>query len=96
MAESACQTVLCLVVLLTKRQIPLRYRGRRPASACRVRVACVSKSSRKPAANRSATRFDLSRHVEIVRTCLQQVCDLDSVMELGLSYVLYSSIYDAL
>jgi len=34
-----------------------------------------------------ATRFKLSRHVEIARTCLQQVgnqvCDLDSVMEFG-------------
>jgi len=37
--------------------------------------------------NRSATRFELSRHVEMARTCLQQignqVCDLDSVMEFG-------------
>ena len=42
--------------------------------------------------NRSATRFELSRHVEIAQTCLQQignqVCDqlaheLDSVMEFG-------------
>jgi len=35
--------------------------------------------------NPSATRFELSRHVEIARTCLRQVgnkvCDLDSVME---------------
>jgi len=39
--------------------------------------------------NRSATRFELSRHVEIARTCLRhvgtqvcdQVCDLDSVIE---------------
>ena len=42
--------------------------------------------------NRSATRFELSRHVEIARTCLRQVgsqvcdqvCDLDSVMEFSL------------
>ena len=27
----------------------------------------------RPAANRSATRFELSRHVEIARTCLRQV-----------------------
>jgi len=40
---------------------------------------------------RSATRFELSRHVEIARTCLRQVenqvcdqvCGLDSVMEFG-------------
>jgi len=35
--------------------------------------------------NRSATRFELSPHVEITRTCLRQignqVGDLDSVME---------------
>ena len=43
--------------------------------------------------NRSATRFKLSRHVEIARTCLRQVenhvCDevydLDSVMEFSQS-----------
>jgi len=39
--------------------------------------------------NRSATRFELSRHVDIARTCLQQVgnqvCDLDSVMEFSLN-----------
>jgi len=42
--------------------------------------------------NRSAIRFELSPHVEIARTCLQQVenqvcdqvCDLDSVMKLSL------------
>jgi len=37
--------------------------------------------------NRSATRFELSRHAEIAGTCLQQVgnqvCDLDCVMEFG-------------
>ena len=36
-------------------------------------------------ANLVADRFELSRHVEIARTCLRQacdqVCDLDSVME---------------
>ena len=39
--------------------------------------------------NRSATRFEQSRHVEIARTCLRQVenhvcdqvCGMDSVME---------------
>ena len=43
--------------------------------------------------NRSATRFELSRHVEIARSCLRQVanqvcdqvCDLDSVMEFSQS-----------
>jgi len=43
--------------------------------------------------NRSATRFERSRHVEIARTCLrqvgnqvcEQVCDLDSVMEFSQS-----------
>jgi len=42
--------------------------------------------------NRSATRSELSRHVEIARTCLRQVsnevcnevCELDSVIEVGL------------
>jgi len=42
--------------------------------------------------DRSATRFELSRHVEIARTCLQQVgnqvCDLNSVMEFGVKYFL--------
>ena len=45
--------------------------------------------------NRSATRFQLSRHVEIARTCLRQVgnhvcyqvSDLDSVMEFSLKQV---------
>jgi len=45
--------------------------------------------------NRSATRFELSPHVEIARTCLRQVgnqdCDqvydLDSVMEFSLKQV---------
>jgi len=44
--------------------------------------------------NRS-TRFELSRHVQIARTCLQQignqvcnqVCDLDSIMEFILKQV---------
>ena len=43
--------------------------------------------------NRSATRFELSRHVEIARICLRQVgnqvcdqvCDLDSVLEFSQS-----------
>ena len=41
--------------------------------------------------NRSATRLELSRHVEIARTGLQQVgnqvCDVDSVMEFSLKQV---------
>jgi len=47
--------------------------------------------------NQSATRFELSRHVEIPRTCLRQignqvcdqVCDMDSVglMEFNLKQV---------
>jgi len=41
--------------------------------------------------NQSATTFELSRHVEIARTCLRQVenqvCDLDSVMEFSLKQV---------
>ena len=68
---------------------PGRRPGCRPARACRVRVAGRSKAGRKPAANRSATRFELFRHVESARTCLRQVenqvCDLDSVMEFGLN-----------
>jgi len=44
---------------------------------------------------RSATRFELSRHDEIARTCLRQVgsqvcnqvCDLDSVMDFSLKQV---------
>jgi len=43
--------------------------------------------------NRPATRFEISRHVEIARACLSQVgnqvcdqvCDLDSVMKFGLN-----------
>jgi len=38
--------------------------------------------------NRYATRFELSRHVEIARTCLRQVgnqvCVLDNVMKFSL------------
>jgi len=49
----------------------------------------------KYALNRSATRFELSRHAEIARTCLRQVgiqvcdqvCDMDSVMEFSLKQV---------
>jgi len=41
--------------------------------------------------NRYATRFELSRHVDIARTCLRQVgnqvYDLDSVMEFSLKQV---------
>ena len=45
--------------------------------------------------NRSATRFEISRHVEIARTCLRQVgnqvcdqvIDLDSVLEFSLKQV---------
>jgi len=41
--------------------------------------------------NRSATTFELSRHVEVARTCLRQVenqvCDLDSGMEFSLKQV---------
>jgi len=45
--------------------------------------------------NRSVTRFELSRYVDIAGTCLQQVgnhvcdqvCDLDSVMEFSLKQV---------
>ena len=50
-----------------------RRPGRRPAYACRVRVADRSKAGRKPAANWSATRFELSRHVETAGACLRQV-----------------------
>jgi len=32
-----------------------------------------SRDGLRPAANRSTTRFELSRHVEIARTCLRQV-----------------------
>jgi len=64
---------------------------RRPTSACHVHVGGQSKAGRKTAANRSVTRFELSRHVEIAQTCLQQVgnqtYDLDSVMEFGLMQV---------
>ena len=36
--------------------------------------------------NRSATRFELSRHIKIARACLRnQVCDLDGVMQFSLS-----------
>jgi len=41
--------------------------------------------------NRFATRFELSQHVEIARSCRRhvgnQVCDLDSVMEFSLKQV---------
>jgi len=41
--------------------------------------------------NRSATRFELSLHVEITQTCLRligsQVFDLDSIMEFSLKQV---------
>jgi len=67
------------------------------------RSATSSQAHRRPASeqvsvmeyglNRSATRFELSPHVEIhvARTCLRQVgnqfCDLDSVMEFSLKQV---------
>jgi len=41
--------------------------------------------------NRSATKFEISRHDEIARICLRKVgnhvCDLDSVLEFGLRQV---------
>jgi len=41
--------------------------------------------------NRSATRFEVLRHVEVARTCLRhvgnQVCDLDSVIQFSLKQV---------
>ena len=49
------------------------------------RPASKQDSLMKYGLNQSATRFKLSRHVEISRTCLRQVgnqvCDLNSVME---------------
>ena len=59
--------------------------GRIPAS--------VQNSVMEYGLNRSVTRFELSRHVEIARTCLRQVgnqvcdqvCDLDSVMKFSQS-----------
>jgi len=68
-------------------QIPLRYPGRRPACvlcACRGPVESWSKARCEPVCD----QFELSRHVEIARTCPRQVgnqvCDLDSVIEFGL------------
>ena len=63
----------------------LRPRSRRPASE--------QDSVMEYGLNKSATRFELSRLVEIVRTCLRhagnqvcdQVCDLDSAMEFSQS-----------
>jgi len=45
--------------------------------------------------NQSLTRFELSRRVEIARTCVRQignqvcdqVCDMDSIMEFSLKQV---------
>jgi len=66
----------------------IRYLGRDQLSS---RPASKQDSVMEYGMNRSATRFELSRHVEIARTCLRvrqvgkqvcdQVCDLDSVME---------------
>jgi len=85
-----------------KGQIPLRY----PAcDQIASRSATRSRAGRRPASeqdsvteyglNPSATRFELSRHVQIARTCLpqvgnqvcDQVCDLESVMEFSLKQV---------
>jgi len=53
------------------------------------RPASEQDSVMKYGLNRSATRFELSWHVEISRTCLRhvgnQVCDLNSVMEFSQS-----------
>ena len=62
-------------ITLSSRRYPGRRPGRRPACACRVRVAGRSKAGRKPATIRSATKFELSRHVEIARTCLRPAFD---------------------
>ena len=64
-----------------------------------VHVVCVLRAGRKLDSvmeyglNRSVTRFELSGHVEIAGTCLQQVgnhfcdqvCELDSIMEFSQS-----------
>jgi len=74
------------------------------------RSATSSRAGRRPASeqdsvieyglNRYATRFELSRHVQIARTCLRQVrnqvcdhqfCDLDNVMEFSQSKLQTSS-----
>ena len=79
-------------------QIPLRYPAcdqlaSRSTTSSRAgrRAASEHDSVMEYGLNRSATRFELSRHVEIARTCLQQVgnhvCDLDSVMEFSLKRV---------
>ena len=38
-----------------------------------IQLASSSRVCRRPAANRSATRFELSRHVEIARTCVRHI-----------------------
>ena len=70
-------------MLFDKGQIPLRYpvadQVAELVADLRVRVACVSQAGRKllkkPAANRSTINFELSRHVEIARTCLRPAFD---------------------
>jgi len=79
-------------------QIPLRYPARDQLASSSATISPAGPSAR-PAReldsvmeyglNWSATRFELSRHAEIARTCLRKVgnqvcdkvCDLDSVME---------------
>ena len=88
--------VLDAHVFAARDQIPLHY----PAcDQLASRSATSSQTGRRPASeqdrvteyglNRSATRFELSRHVGIAGTCLRQVgyqvCDLDSVMEFSQS-----------
>jgi len=73
-----------------------------------IQLATSSRAGRRPdseqdsameyGVNRSATRFELSRNVEITRTCLRQVAnqvcdqvyDLDSVMEFSLNCTIRS------
>jgi len=56
-------------------EIPLRCPVADLDADLRVRVAGRSKAGRKPATNRCATRFELSRHVQIARTCLRPAFD---------------------
>jgi len=64
---------------MSKGQIPLHYPVADQVADLdadlRVRVAGRSDAGRKPATNRSATRFELSWHVEIARTCLRPAFD---------------------
>jgi len=87
--EDVCVHVVCVSQAKFHYAVQLASRsattGRRPASE--------QDSVIEYGLNRFATRFELSRHVEIARTCLQQVCDqvcnqicdLDSVMEFSQS-----------